>query len=260
MIRVLIAEDEQPARARIRKLLEERGDCTIVAECPDGQSALDALLAESADILFLDIQMPVLNGFEVLAALPDTLRRPAIIFTTAYDQYALKAFDVAAVDYLLKPWNPARFHAALGRAIATATTPAPSETSDNDPRFRDLLHQVSRHTDLRISVRDGNKIHCIRARAIEHIESAGNYLVIHTGGQSHIHRETMTSLERRLAPLGFFRANRSSLVNLARLREVSAPSGGPNRIILDNDTTINLTRPLKDLRTALASLDPPPSG
>lgn len=256
MIRVLIAEDEPPARARIRKLLDARGDCTIVAECPDGRSALDALLVEAVDVLFLDIQMPLLNGFEVLAALPDTVRRPAIIFTTAYDQHALKAFDAAAIDYLLKPWTPARFHSALDRAIAADTAPADPSLAQNKPdALRELLRQASRNANLRIPVRDGDNIHFVRARTIDHIESAGNYLVIHAGGQSHIHRETMTAIDKRLAPLGFFRANRSSLVNLARIREVSAPSGSSVRIILEDDSTINLTRPIRELQSALDSID-----
>jgi two-component system LytT family response regulator len=250
MIRVIIADDEPPARDRIRRLIQRRDDCQIIAECADGQSTLDALLTQPAEVIFLDIQMPVLTGFEVLAALPDAFNHPAIVFATAYDQHALKAFEVAAVDYLLKPYNPARFHAALDRAIELSR----SRSDASADHLQDLLRQVSRHADFRIPVRDGDHLLFVRAQEVDYIEAAGNYLIIHLGNATHIHRETMTSMESRLASLGFFRLNRSALVNLSRVREISTSPGSPHRVILENDTVLPLTRPLRELQQALTNI------
>lgn len=247
MNRILIADDEPPARDRIRRLVESRSDCEVIAECGDGASTLDALLEHSPDILLLDVQMPELTGFEVLAALPKTVRRPAIIFTTAYDEHALAAFDVAAIDYLLKPWSPARLHAALDRAISQTNAP-----QDELAPLQQLLQQVSQTRDLRLTIRDGDSVHFVASSAIDYIQAAGNYLEIHTEGSELLHRETLTSMEERLTPLGFFRLSRSTLVNLSRIREVSAPRGGNPQVRLDNQVLLPLTRPLKELEAAIA--------
>ena len=245
--RIIIADDEAPARSRIRRVLAARPDCSILAECSNGAEALEALLKHEADVLFLDIQMPELTGFEVLANLPDNHPRPAIIFTTAFDQHAIEAFKVCAIDYLLKPWKEERLLAALDRAISIET----HDTSS--PDLGSLLQHVQHHANERIAVRDGERLHFVRIRHIQHVEAAANYVVLHCRDAQHIHRETLTAMEKRLVTHTFFRANRSHLINLAYVREVNSPPTRPHQIILEDDTTITLTRPLRELEEALSS-------
>lgn len=240
MIRILIADDEAPARTR--------SDCEIATECSDGTLTLEAMLTQEFDVLFIDIQMPELTGFEVLAHLPENHPRPAIIFTTAYDEHALEAFSVCAVDYLLKPWKEERLHAALDRAIATREAGKPSP-----PGIDQLVKRVAHLANERLPVRDGDKLHFLRILRIDHIESDGNYVTLHHRGRRHLHRETLSALEQRLASHGFLRVNRSHLVNLSHIREISAPPGGPNRIILDTDAIIPLTQPIREIEQILSS-------
>ncbi|MGB6222155.1 LytR/AlgR family response regulator transcription factor [Haloferula sp.] len=247
-IRILIADDEAPARARIRRVLGTRPDCTIIAECSNGADTLDALINQEIDVLFLDIQMPELTGFEVIANLPSDHPRPAIIFTTAYDQHAIEAFSVCAVDYLLKPWKDDRLLAALDRAISIEPRKNPATDIES------LLQRVQHHANERIAVRDGEHLHFLRVRHIQHVEAAANYVILHCRDARHIHRETLAAMEKRLLSHGFFRANRSNLINLAQVREVKSSAKGPSQIILEGDAVISLTRPIRELEQALSTL------
>ncbi|MGB6222279.1 LytR/AlgR family response regulator transcription factor [Haloferula sp.] len=247
-IRILIADDEAPARSRIRRVLGTRTDCSIVSECSNGADTLESLLQHEIDVLFLDIQMPELTGFEVIANLPSNHPRPAIIFTTAYDQHAIEAFSVCAIDYLLKPWKEERLLAALDRAISADPRGNPATAIES------LLQRVQHHANERIAVREGERLHFLRVRHIQHVEAAANYVVLHSRDARYMHRETLAAMEKRLLPHGFYRANRSHLINLAQIREVRSPQKGPSQIILEGDAVIPLTRPVRELEQALSAL------
>lgn len=245
--RILIADDEPPARARLRREIESRDDCEIVAECGDGASTVAAIVEHAPDIVLLDIQMPELTGLEVLANLPDEAPAPAVIFCTAYDQHALEAFDLAAVDYLLKPWARDRLHASLERAMATSS----SESAADNP-IEALLGKLLPR-DFRLTIRDGGTLHVVRAAEIQFIRAAGNYLEIHTEAEELLHRETLSSIERRLAPHGFFRLGRSLLVNVDAIRKVHSTGSGKIDVELLGDVHLPFSGSLKELEAAIQS-------
>ncbi len=245
--RILIADDEAPARKRLARLFSQRTDCEIVAECTDGGSTLETLLKAEIDLVFLDIQMPVMTGFEVLAALPENHPKPGVIFATAYDDYAIEAFEVAALDYLLKPFSAQRFHASLDRALAQR---------DKSPSLPPaLIGHLARQRDFRLPVRDGDSLFFVPVREIDRIESAGNYVIIHRSGKTHIHRETMSSMEKRLAPFGFFRLSRSHLAQLAGIEKVNTPQGEANSVVMTDGSELPLSQPLKKLQEAIAQMN-----
>ena len=244
----LIVDDEPLARERIRTFLATEPDLEIAAELADGAAAVESIQQLQPDLVFLDVQMPRLNGFEVLEALaPDTL--PEVIFTTAYDAHALRAFEVSAVDYLLKPIKHERFKQALDRArqhCRAAKEPAlPSQLSN-------LLAQVRSATDgPRILVKSTDRILFVRAAEVEYIEAAGNYLVLHTAKERHIIRETMATMEKRLGDAGFFRISRSAIVNLDYLSEVQPLAAGRFVVLLKHGARLEMTCPLKKLQERL---------
>ena len=213
-IRVLIVDDEPLPRERIRTLLGRHQEITVIAEASDGAEALELVMTHRPDLIFLDIQMPELDGFEVLEALyPGVM--PAVIFITAFDEYAVRAFDVSAVDYLLKPIDPARFEQALARAtrrLARGSVEDGQELQEFLARWR-----AERGYSARFVVRTGDKLAFIRAEEVDWIDAAGNYARLHVGGREHLIRETMKSLENRLDPETFVRVHRSAIVNIDRV-------------------------------------------
>ena len=223
-LRAIIADDEPLARERIRSLLRDEPDVEVVAECAHGAETLKTVQDKRPDLLFLDVQMPKLNGFEVLEALgPERL--PVVIFTTAHDEHAIRAFEVNALDYLLKPFTEARFKAAVRRARDQLTEgPRPPL----DPQLNALLNQVHPGGG-RILVRSPERIVFIKPDEIDHVEAAGNYVILHAGKERHIVRETTVAMETRLAPAGFIRLSRSVIVNLSRIREVQPL--GPGQVL-----------------------------
>jgi two-component system, LytTR family, response regulator len=232
--RVLIVDDEIVARRRIRRLLAAEADVTIVGECADGRSALDAIAAHHPDIVFLDVQMPELDGFEVLDAIaPDEW--PAVIFVTAYDQYALRAFDVSAVDYLLKPFDRARFERALGRAEAELRG-----RGGRDARIIALLEGLrrDRQRPQRLVVKTGGRIFFVSVPEVDWIEAAGNYVKVHVGRDAHLLRDTMKHLESQLAGARFARLHRSAMVNLDRIRELRQDGDGNWEVVLLDGTRL----------------------
>jgi len=250
--RVLIADDEPLARLRIRTLLEDHPDLTILRECADGLETVDAIQYQSPEILFLDIQMPRLDGFGVLEALgPDTV--PAVIFTTAHDQHALRAFEVHALDYLLKPFSEARFRAALDRARKTLERRSESVP---DPKLGSLLASLrsARGGGPRIPVKLPDRLIFVRADQVAHIESAGNYVVVHAGQERHVVRETLTAMERRLAGAGFHRLSRSLLVNLHHIRELQPLGESQYCVVLRNGCRLAMTCSLRDLQERMNDL------
>ena len=206
----------------MRLFLAEEADVEVLAECANGVDAVKAIEHHRPDLLFLDVQMPRLNGFEVLEALGAD-RLPAVIFTTAHDEHAIRAFEVNALDYLLKPFKQARFKKALQRAREQLQAKAESGV---DPQIAGLLAGLRRGAagGPRILVKAPDRILFLKPDEIDQIEAAGNYLVLHAGKERHIARDTMTSMEGRLASAGFMRINRSVIVNLSRIREL-APMG-----------------------------------
>jgi two-component system LytT family response regulator len=238
--RVIIADDEPLARARLRMLLAEESWVDVIAECSDGPSTIAAIEKSRPDLVFLDVQMPGGSGFDVIQAV-GAGRMPFVIFVTAFDRYALRAFDVHALDYLLKPFDRDRFRDALTRARERI------ERSSNGDLERRLLAIVN---DLkpapqpleRFVIKSGGRVFFLRAEDIEWIEAAGNYVKLHIGAETHVFRETMNSLEARLNPSVFFRIHRSHIVNIERVRELQPWFNGEYVVFLTSGARLTLSR------------------
>jgi two-component system LytT family response regulator len=237
-IRALIVDDEPLARERIRTLLEADEDVEVVGECSNGKEALVALEERTPDLVFLDVQMPDLDGFGVLAAAdPDKL--PAVIFVTAYDKYAVDAFEVHALDYILKPFDRDRFRKALDRAKARL-----GDARELDLRLVSLLEELQdkkRHLK-RFVIKSGGRILFVRTEEIDWIEAAGNYVELHVGKDSHLLRETMNKLESRLDSKTFIRIHRRTIVNLDRIKQFEGVSHGEYVVVLKDGTRLASSR------------------
>jgi len=251
-IRAIIVDDEPLAREGIRTFLAEEPDVEVVGECADGASAVRAVEKRRPDLLLLDVQMPRLNGFDVLEAIaPEWM--PLVIFTTAHDEHAIRAFEVNALDYLLKPFKQARFKAALQRAREQL---AARSASGADPRLASLLAGLRSPTRglPRILVKSADHILFLKAEEIDHIEAAGNYLVLHAGKDRHIVRDTMAAMETRLGPAGFMRISRSAMVNLNRIGQVE-PLLAPGEfcVVLKSGARLNMTCSLSELQRRMGA-------
>ena len=234
-IRSIIVDDEPLARQRLRELLEDEPGIQILAECGDGASAATAIEALSPDLVFLDIQMPELDGFEVIEAI-GVDRMPATLFVTAHDQHALKAFEVHAIDYLLKPFDRRRFKEALERARAWVGR-APARMA---PMMEEI--QGSRPPMDRILVRAGERHLLLKASDIQWIEAEDNYVRLHVEGTSHLVRLTMGRMLQRLDPDRFKRVHRSSIVNLDFVKELRPWFHGDFLVILSDGTKLTMPR------------------
>jgi two-component system LytT family response regulator len=232
--------------------LADETDLEVVAECTDGLQAVKAVEEHRPDLLFLDVQMPGLSGFEVLEALqPEPL--PAVIFTTAHDEHAIHAFEVNALDYLLKPFKLTRFRQALDRAREQLR---PGGQPSADPSLASLLANL-RHGASggpRILIKSPDRILFLKPTEIDHIEAAGNYLVLQSGKERHIARDTMTAMEARLASAGFMRINRSVIVNLNRIRELEPQGPGAYCVILKSGARFDMTCGLGELQARMGRL------
>jgi two-component system LytT family response regulator len=251
-MRVIIADDESLARERIRSLLALERDVEVIAECSNGAQTVKATQENRPDLLFLDVQMPRMDGFEVLEAL--TLEEtPIVVFTTAHDEHAIRAFEVNALDYLLKPCTEERFKKALQRARDQLETGVAGETHR---QLTALLNQV--HPTIpgggRILVRSAGRILFLKPEEIDHLEAAGNYVVLHAGKERHIVRETTAAMEARLTPAGFMRISRSIIVNLSRIREIQPLGPGQYSVLLQNGTRLDMTCGLTELQSRLHKL------
>jgi two-component system LytT family response regulator len=244
-IRVLIVDDEPLARQRIRDLLAAEPDVTIVAEALSGSDALAAIQTERPDLVFLDIQIPELDGFAVVEAIPPD-RLPQIIFITAYDQYALKAFEIHALDYLLKPFEPERFRKALQRARQSIQLGRVDQGLIT--RLQGLLREVGPAPTCprRIMVKDRGKIRFVDTAEVLWIEAAGNYLTLHTDSGEHLVRQTMQEIERLLDPGQFVRTHRSCLVNLNCIKELVPMFHGESLLVLRNGQQVPLSRTYRE--------------
>jgi two-component system LytT family response regulator len=237
--KVLIVDDERLSRQRIRRLLAFEPECEIAGECANGGEAVRTLARQVPDILFLDVQMPELDGFEVVRAIEQT--RPLIIFTSAYDEYALRAFEVHAFDYLLKPFDRKRFREALHRA-KTQLTKERSESPDS--RLVALFEQLTSGHKMpdRVAIRTNGRVVFLKVEDIDWVEASDNYVCLHCGKDTHILRETMSQLEIRLDPARFLRVHRSTIVNLDRIKELQPWFRGDYRVILRDGTELTLTK------------------
>jgi len=251
-VRAVIADDEPLARERVRSLLAAEPDVEIVAECANGAQTLKAVQERQPDLLFLDVQMPRLDGFEVLESLgPEEM--PVVIFTTAHDKHAIKAFEINALDYLLKPFSEARFKIAVQRAREQLQE---KDRHKPDPQIAALLNHLnaSGPAGRRILVRTPERILFLKPEEIDHVEAAGNYVVLHAGKERHIVRETTAAMESRLGPAGFMRISRSVIVNLARIGEVQPLAPGQYCVLLKNGARLDMTCSLSELQTRLATV------
>ncbi|NIR42440.1 MAG: response regulator transcription factor [Gemmatimonadetes bacterium] len=237
-IRALIVDDEPLAREKIRTLLAEDPEVEVVAECGDGRSAAAAIVEHDPDLVFLDVQMPEVDGFTALDAVRG-VRLPIVIFVTAHDEYALRAFEVHALDYLLKPFDRGRFTAALARAKERVYSDRRS--ADRDPVF-ELLDELRRERRGRwldrLVVKARGRVFFVPANAIDWIEAAGNYVELHVGSESHLIRSTMKAMEERLDPARFLRVQRSAIVNISRIQHIEPWSSGEYLITLKSGAAV----------------------
>ncbi|MGH7806238.1 MAG: LytR/AlgR family response regulator transcription factor [Candidatus Binatia bacterium] len=238
-VKVMIVDDEPLARERLRTLLAEEDAVELVGECADGSEAVEAIRSLAPDIVFLDIQMPGRDGFRVLEAI-DAERAPAVIFVTAYDRFALQAFEVDAVDYLLKPFDRERFRAALTRAKARVARP----DADQRRLVGELISQLRAGvgSPRRLAIKAEGRVLFFDAGEIEWIEGDDNYAIVHVGSATHRTRETLTALERRLPAESFLRVSRSAIVNVERIREMHPMFHGDQVLILDDGSRVGVSR------------------
>jgi two-component system, LytTR family, response regulator len=245
-IRTLIVDDENLARRGLRSLLRRADDVEIVAECQSGREAIEFIVRSGPDLVFLDIQMPGKTGFEVISEI-GLSTRPYVIFVTAFDKFALQAFDVHALDYLLKPINEDRFYEALSRARAALLS------MRDDTLIRQVAQAVASapqgqvgHITVagvdRLPVKANGKIIPMRVADIDWIEADDDYVVLHAGDKSWILRESISNLEPRLASCGFVRIHRSAMVNVDRVCELRPRLKGECSVILIDGTQLKLTR------------------
>jgi two-component system, LytTR family, response regulator len=262
-IRTLIVDDEVLARRRIRNLLRRRGEFAVIGECANGHEALIAIRRHAPDLVFLDVQMPDLDGFGVLEEIA-TDQLPVIVFVTAYDQYAVRAFEFHALDYLLKPFDDERFEKTLEWARAQLEQRqllqlgermfALLEDYQDRPKSgagKSSAAPAAPKPLSRLIVKSAGRVFFIRAEEIDWIEAEGYYARLHVGGKSHLLRETLTNLESQLDQNRFLRIHRSTIVNLERIRELQPQSHGEFTVVLNDGAQLRLSRGYRDRLTAM---------
>ena len=240
VIRTIIADDETLARKKLRLLLQAEIGVEIVDECKDGKHAIDAVLAHRPDLILLDVQMPNGDGFEVLNSIPVD-RLPIVIFTTAHDQYAIRAFEAHALDYLLKPFNHERLHRAIERAKAEILK---SHEQSVRARILDLLatSKAESRQIRRLVIRTSGRVVFLDLNEIDWIEAAANYVRLHSGKNSYLLREGIGHLAAKLDPDRFVRIHRSSIVNVSRIRELQPCESGEYIAVLRNGKELSCSR------------------
>ncbi len=256
-IRTLIVDDEPLARRGLELRLSRHTDVDIVGEAANGREAFHSISALKPDLMFLDVQMPGVDGFALLRAIPASMM-PLTVFVTAYDQYALAAFAASAIDYLLKPVDDTRLDEAVARARTHMATRAAHDhceqllkllaTLQNEPDLKldDLVAPRSPSQPEKISIRDGQRVVRVDVDAIRWIDAAGDYMCVHTPDETHILRATMHELEQRLDPRRFQRVHRSTIVNMAHVRELRPHQNGEFFLVLDSGQELKLSRTYKD--------------
>jgi len=245
-IRALIIEDEQPARDLLKSFLSSFNEIDLIGECSDGFTGLKAINDSKPDLIFLDIQMPKLTGFELLELLDEM---PEVIFTTAYDEYALKAFELNAVDYLMKPFSRQRLRQAVDKVIERFKLKTPAH--DNISKLVEHLHEKARPLE-RIVVKSGSKIQVIPVDSIEQIEAQDDYVMIHSPAGRFMKKETMSSMEQNLPEDKFLRIHRSHIVNINQIQRIEQYGKESYLLILKNGNQVSVSKSrIKDLKREL---------
>jgi len=255
-ITAVVADDESVARRRLVRMLEESGRASVVAACAGGRDAIERVVSLRPDLLFLDVQMPDLDGFQVVEGIAGRAS-PAIVFVTAYDQYALRAFDVHAVDYLLKPFDASRFQDALGRAIDRATSRpvggGGGGGGGDDERLRAMVADYlsrSRSPQVeyldRVAVKHDGTLRVVRTSDVDWWEADGNYVRLHTAGSSFLVRSTMAAIEAQLDPRLFIRIHRRYMVNVDRIVEVQPWFAGDAVAVLRGGAKVRVSRTYRE--------------
>jgi two-component system LytT family response regulator len=242
-IRTLIVDDMALARNRLRRHLTEDPEIEIAGEAAGGRAAIEAIRSLKPELVFLDVQMPEIGGFEVLAALGGEM--PAIVFVTAFDQYAVKAFEVHAVDYLLKPFDDERLKKAVGRAKREIRRGEPLQGAERLRRLLEDVGEAAKHPS-RLAIRSQGRTVFLPVDEIDYIEAAGNYLRIQAGAESHMIRERISAMEERLDPTAFARIHRSTIVNLARVKEMQPLVNGDQMVILRTGKRLTMSRTYRE--------------
>ena len=248
MYKALIVDDEPLVRRSIRKFLKAFAEFEVAAECGDGAEAVAAIRAHHPHLVFLDIQLPEMDGFEVIRAI-GVENMPLTVFVTAYDHYALRAFDAQALDYLLKPFAEERFHAALLRARHSLELGSTHIIS----QLTQLLERAERRKEYieRIPVPHKGRFVFVKVQELDWIEAQGNYLNLHSNGASHLLRGNMSDMEAKLDPASFMRIHRSTIVNLERIREIQPWFKGHHLVVMKNGQQLKLSRYQRDKLRAL---------
>ena len=240
-LRAFIVDDEAPARRRIRRLLLSEPDVAVTGECGDGASAIEVIIRARPDLVFLDVQMPERDGFDVVAGIRSG-DRPPIVFVTAYDRYALRAFEIHAVDYLLKPFTRERFRTALERVRDRIARRAPDSAVEALVRtLRDRQKYRSR-----VTVKSGGRTHVLDLASVDWIQAADNYVRLHVQSREYLLRETLASLETRLDPARFVRIHRSVIVPVDRVATLTPVSHGDAEVLLRDGTRLAASRTWRD--------------
>jgi two-component system LytT family response regulator len=239
-IQTLIVDDEPLAREGIRMLIEHDAEIAVIGECASGQQAIIAITEQMPDLVFLDIQMPEVSGFEVLEAI-GVRHLPCVIFVTAYDKYALRAFEVHALDYLLKPFTSERFQRALERAKAQIKNRSGEQLNQRLVRLLEDIHKDKTYLE-RLVIKSAGRIFFLNVEEIDWIEAAENYVRLHTGRESHLIHGTMNKLASRLDPAQFLRIHRSTIINVRRIKELQPMFHGEYVVTLRDGTQLNSGR------------------
>lgn len=251
-IRALIVDDEPLARRSIRRLLDRGSGLEVIGQCGDGESAVDAIRSKKPDLVFLDVQMPEMTGFDVIRRIgPETM--PVTIFVTAYDKYAVRAFETNAIDYLLKPFGKQRFEQALRRAKERLS----GKLNLDDLRIvlASLEQAQTQNAQVdRLTVSANGRIIPINVKDIDWISASGNYAQLHTGTRHYEIRQTLTTLEARLNPREFVRIHRSTIVNVRRIREIQPWFHGHHLVVLQNGQELRMSRYQRDVAKRLGIL------
>lgn len=235
-------DDERLARERLRQLLVHESDIEIIGECANGNEAGEAFRRDAPDLAFLDVQMPELDGFGLIETVGPS-HWPLVVFVTAYDEYALRAFEVGAVDYLLKPFDQERLRKTLERVRERLRN---GDRRLDDRMLAETLNRLRAPRVDRLAVRDGPHLKVVRTDTIDWVEAADNYVILHCGTTTHILRETMNALESTLDPASFVRIHRSTIVNLDRIKELQPWFRGDYRVILQDGSVLTMSRTFKD--------------
>jgi two-component system LytT family response regulator len=248
-IRTVIVDDEELARDRIQTLLELQPDVEVVGVCTDGPSAVEMIDRTQPDLVFLDVQMPGMDGFEVVENLERT-KMPAVVFVTAHDAHALRAFEIHALDFLLKPFDQTRFEKALERARGQLSQSTGPVLDSRLVTLLEELHEERKYSE-RLIVKSSGRVFFVRTEEIDWVEASGNYVKIHTKSDAHLLRESMKNMEAKLDPKTFVRIHRSAIVNIDHIKELEPWFHGEYIVIMRDGTRLTASRVFSDRLSAL---------